>query len=125
MIDAAFEERMARLDEWEACVADAVNALEEVLLDPELGTYEPRRKALRDALDWLEMEITCGDCREGRCHFGGERSRQSIAAVKAGEEYEDPEFGACGCARHEASVEARARRIRLDKIHGEGQGRGD
>lgn len=59
-----------------------------------------------DALqEWFDD--TCGDCLEGRCHWGGERSRTSIAAVAAGEEYEDPQFGRCGCSRHATSVVAR------------------
>jgi hypothetical protein len=52
-------------------------------------------------------EDTCGDCVEGRCHWGGEQSRQSIEAVKAGGELEDAESGKCGCARHTTSVLAR------------------
>jgi hypothetical protein len=59
-----------------------------------------------DALsEWFDD--TCGDCIEGRCHWGGEKSRESIAAVERGEEYEDPTFGRCGCARHATSVLAR------------------
>jgi hypothetical protein len=44
----------------------------------------------------------CGDCITGRCHWGGERSRQNEAAVARGEIDED-----CGCARHSASAAAR------------------
>jgi hypothetical protein len=51
--------------------------------------------------EWFDD--TCGDCIEGRCHWGGESSRRSIAAVKRGEEYGER----CGCARHQASVLAR------------------
>lgn len=51
---------------------------------------------------------TCGDCVEGRCHWGGDASRASIEAARAGVEYEDPRFGRCGCARHTTSVTARA-----------------
>lgn len=59
-----------------------------------------------DALqEWFDD--TCGDCIEGCCHWGGERSRQSIAAVAVGQEYEDPTFGRCGCASHTSSVTAR------------------
>jgi hypothetical protein len=59
-----------------------------------------------DALEeWIED--TCGDCIEGRCHWGGERSRQSIQAVKRGEEYVDPQYGRCRCASHVSSVLAR------------------
>lgn len=62
-----------------------------------------------DALsEWFDD--TCGDCIEGRCHWGGETSRQSIAAVARGEDYEDSAFGRCGCARHKTSVLARAYR---------------
>jgi len=59
-----------------------------------------------DALSaWFDD--TCGDCVEGRCHWGGETSRRSIAAARAGEEFEDATFGRCGCSRHAASVLAR------------------
>lgn len=60
-----------------------------------------------DALSEFFDDI-CGDCIEGRCHWGGERSRQSIAAVKDGREYVDPQFGRCGCSHHRASATARA-----------------
>lgn len=53
------------------------------------------------------FDATCGGCVEGRCHWGGERSRESIAAVQAGQEYVDPTYGRCGCARHAESVRAR------------------
>lgn len=39
-----------------------------------------------------DFDETCGDCVEGRCHFGG-------ADPLPGEE--------CGCERHDASVKAR------------------
>lgn len=83
----------ARMDAFQAACQQAAEALETVLLDPELGAYEPKRKALLDALMWLEIETTCGDCEDGDCH---------------GAEEDD-----CGCARHEASVAARERRQRL------------
>jgi hypothetical protein len=60
-----------------------------------------------DALSAYFDDI-CGDCVEGRCHWGGEKSRESIAAAKAGEEFEDPTFGRCGCSRHANSLMARA-----------------
>lgn len=53
------------------------------------------------------LEDTCGDCKKGRCHWGGITSRMSIQMVEYGEEYEDPTFGRCGCARHSTSVVAR------------------
>jgi hypothetical protein len=68
-----------------------------------------------DALGWLEIEVTCGDCISGRCHWGGETSRASIAAVEAGREYVDATYGRCGCARHDASVATRERRARLHR----------
>ena len=64
-----------------------------VLLDPELSTYEPQRAALLEALKWLETETTCGDCLALQCHGADEDE--------------------CGCARHDASVEARDRARRL------------
>jgi hypothetical protein len=57
------------------------------------------------------FDLTCGDCVEGRCHWGGERSRESIAAVKAGREYVDPVFGECGCDRHADSVAVRRYKV--------------
>jgi hypothetical protein len=66
-----------------------------------------------DALtEW--QDDTCGDCIEGRCHWGGEESRQSIEAVRRGEEY--PER--CGCDRHETSVAARP----YDRAHDTSRG---
>jgi hypothetical protein len=59
-----------------------------------------------DALsEWIDD--TCGDCIEGRCHWGGETSQQSIAAVARGEDFDHPRYGRCGCPRHETSVLAR------------------
>jgi (p)ppGpp synthase/HD superfamily hydrolase len=51
----------------------------------------------------LHLAVVCGDCESGRCHWGGERSRQSEAAVSAGGAGED-----CGCQRHATSVQARS-----------------
>ena len=59
-----------------------------------------------DALaEWFDD--TCGDCIEGRCHWGGETSRRSIVETRNGREFVHPTFGVCGCARHAASVLAR------------------
>lgn len=107
--DRAFNERIALLNEFDALQLDAIEALTAVLEHPNRSTYQPQVKAMLDALNWLEMDVTCGDCIEGRCHWGGEMSRESIAAVKAGREFREE----CGCARHEASVETRSRRARL------------
>lgn len=104
-----FEARMARMDRFAGRVTDAIDAVSAVLDDPELTDYEPRRAALLEARKWLESEVTCGDCIEGRCHWGGERSTKSIAEAKAGREYLDSRYGPCGCDRHEASVQARRR----------------
>jgi len=95
--------------EIEAKTLDAIEALAAVLLDPALSAYEPQRKALLDALRWLEMDVTCGDCIEGRCHWGGRQSAESIADAAAGREHRED----CGCARHEASADARERRTAL------------
>lgn len=93
-----FWANLARIQRYEDKIVEAIRALADVLDDPNLGTYEPQRQALRDALKWLEIEVTCGDCIEGRCHWGG-----APPAL-----YNEP----CGCARHEISVETRARRAR-------------
>ena len=59
-----------------------------------------------DALaDWFDE--TCGDCIEGRCHWGGQRSRLAETEALHGHEYIDPDYGVCGCANHQASVLAR------------------
>lgn len=64
-----------------------------------------------DALEeWFDD--TCGDCLEGRCHWGGEMSVRAEREVRHGHEFVDPEWGACGCARHTASMVAR--RYQLD-----------
>lgn len=108
------EQRLARLDQFQDRLVAATEALTEVIEDPEL-TYEPERKTLLEALGWLEMSSTCGDCIEGRCHWGGERSRTSITEAEAGREYVDPTYGRCGCSQHEVSVQARHRRARLQE----------
>lgn len=106
--------RRSRLEQFEGKLHAAIDALAAVIEDPESRDYLPRRKALMEALDWLEMDATCGDCIEGRCHWGGEKSRASIAEAEAGREYYEPGVGRCGCGRHEISVQARRRRARLD-----------
>jgi hypothetical protein len=59
-----------------------------------------------DALaEWFDD--TCGDCIEGRCHYGGEESRRSEEAVARGEDYVSPKWGRCGCSHHRASIAAR------------------
>lgn len=83
----------------------AIEAIGDVLTDPELPTYQPLRTALLDALKYLEMDVTCGDCIEGRCHWGGQQSAESTADAAAGREHREE----CGCDRHEASVAARNR----------------
>jgi hypothetical protein len=90
-------------------VLDALGALTAVLTDPRLGSYQPGRAALLDAVGWLELEVTCGDCVEGRCHWGGAQSAESIADAAAGREHRE----VCGCDRHEASVQARERAAAL------------
>jgi hypothetical protein len=51
---------------------------------------------------------TCGDCVDGRCHWGGATSAQSAELARDGVDYEHPAIGSCGCARHTNSVAARA-----------------
>ncbi len=59
-----------------------------------------------DALQgWFDD--TCGDCLEGRCHWGGETSVRAEREARHGHEFVDPEWGACGCDRHATSVLAR------------------
>lgn len=109
-----FEQRQTRLDQFQTRLIAAADALAAVLKDPEVGSHEPELTAYRDALFWLESGSTCGDCIEGRCHWGGELSRKSIAEAAAGREYHHPGVGTCGCGRHEASVRARKRRARIE-----------
>lgn len=90
---AGIQDRGHRIDDYRLRCEAAAEALGEVLLDPELGGYEPKQTALLEALRWLEIETTCGDCLELECH---------------GADADD-----CGCARHDASVEARDRNRRL------------
>ncbi|MEV0732367.1 hypothetical protein [Polymorphospora sp. NPDC050346] len=110
---AHLERRWVQLDDFDAKTYEAIDALTAVVEHPEASNYAPKRAALLEALNWLELDATCGDCVEGRCHFGGARSQASIEAANAGEEYDDPTFGRCGCDRHAVSVEARQRRARL------------
>lgn len=108
-------------EEYERYLANSRYALEALALvveDRHVGNYEPHRSALAEALDWLEMEVTCGDCIEGRCHWGGEESRMAMLAAAEGGDYRD-EFGAaCGCDRHGISVETRRshRRTRVNGV---------
>lgn len=90
---ADIQDRGHRLDDYRLRCEAAAEAVGEVLLDPGLGGYEPQRAALLEALRWLEIETTCGDCLELQCHGAGEDD--------------------CGCERHAASVEARDRVRRL------------
>lgn len=90
---ADIQDRGHRLDVYQLRCEAAAEALGEVLLDPELGGYEPKQTALLEALKWLEIETTCGDCLALDCHGTGEDD--------------------CGCWRHEASVEARERTRQL------------
>lgn len=85
--------RIARMDAFQAKCTSAAEAVTAVLLDPELTGYTPHRDSLLEALGVLDIETTCGDCLELECHGADE--------------------DACGCARHEASVEARDRTRRL------------
>lgn len=91
----------------------AWDALTVLYDDPELGSYVPTRLALQEAIACLELELACGDCIEGRCHWGGEESHLAAAATAAGEEYTSDRYGQCGCERHGLSVEIRNRRKRL------------
>nr|WP_221374376.1 hypothetical protein [Actinoplanes polyasparticus] len=59
-----------------------------------------------DALQEL-FDDTCGDCLEGRCHWGGEMSERAAREARHGHEFVDAEWGACGCVRHASSVLAR------------------
>lgn len=106
--------RPQRYQRYVERVDDGARTLVELLDDPMLGDYLPHRLALLEALWWLETEITCGDCVEGRCHWGGDRSRAGVAAVsEADPAYDDPDGGdpdgPCGCRHHYNSVAARIR----------------
>lgn len=107
--------RLERYVQFEGKLHDAIDTLSAVIEDPELGNYQLRRAALLDALNWLEIMATCGDCVEGRCHWGGEKSRAAIAEAEAGREYYEPGVGQCGCDRHEISVQARQRQARMGR----------
>jgi hypothetical protein len=102
-----------KYDRYKDRTLEAWEALTVLYDDPELGSYTPPRLVLQEAIAWLEMDLSCGDCIEGRCHWGGEESRQSAAAAAAGEEYFSDRYGQCGCERHDLSVEIRERRKRL------------
>lgn len=92
--------RAEAMDAYEAKVVAAIEAIVAVLEDPEL-TYPKQRIELLTALGWLEMDVTCGDCKDGGCH--GARQEE------------------CGCRRHEASVEAavRAKAVEAWAVNGE------
>jgi len=103
--------RMALFRDLDAQTEQAAEALADVLANPVLD--EHRRPPLHEAWHLMEMDATCGDCVEGRCHWGGATKDESIAAAKAGQDYVHPHEGRCGCARHDASVRGRERRIRV------------
>jgi uncharacterized low-complexity protein len=106
-----FDERLAAFNELDALTEQAAEALAAVLASPVLS--EHRRPPLHEAWQLMEMDSTCGDCGEGRCHWGGATKDESIAAAKAGQDYVHPHEGRCGCARHDASVRGRERRFRV------------
>jgi len=109
------EERLEDAQRRTGRVLEAIEALSAVIEDPDEhgSSYAPQRTALLEALDWLELEVTCGDCVAGRCHWGGDRSRTAAATAKTGGEHEDPTYGVCRCVQHETSVQARRRQARL------------
>jgi hypothetical protein len=80
------------LDRYEAKLHAAIEAVVSVLEDPEL-TYASQRIGLIEALRWLELDVVCGDCKEGRCHGAPEEE--------------------CGCRHHESSVEAAVRALAI------------
>lgn len=84
--------RVDDLDAYEAKVHTAIENLIALLEDPAL--YYPKQRAvIVEAIGWLEMDVTCGDCIEGRCHGAPQEE--------------------CGCRHHEASVEAAVRRAAI------------
>jgi hypothetical protein len=93
------------INQYQANVREAWSALAAVVDHPEATGYEPWRDSLTSALKVLELEASCGDCVEGRCHWGGQKSRDSITAAEEGREYHQR----CGCERHEFSVSIRRR----------------
>lgn len=83
----ATSERLGAMDQFEKLQTEAADAMAAVLEHSELGAYEPKREALLEALNWLEINITCGDCIGGRCHWGGQVSEAGRAAVAASEDF--------------------------------------
>jgi hypothetical protein len=100
--------RAVLMDQYQANVREAWAALAAVLDHQEATTYEPWRDKLTAALEVLELEGSCGDCVEGRCHWGGQASHDSTAAASVGREYRQR----CGCERHDFSAEIRRREVR-------------
>ena len=103
-----FEERIAALDEFEGLQEEAAEVLAAILVHRKFEDHGDA-KAYVAALEALELEVTCGDCETGRCHWGGEQSRAEVALVEA-----DPAHDrACGCRKHAASYASRQRRGQL------------
>jgi hypothetical protein len=65
--------------------------------------------AASDPVDVVDVTDTCGDCVEGRCHWGGEKSRAGVAAVAADPKSDWP----CGRARHEVSYRYRTQQLAI------------
>lgn len=104
-----FEERIAALDELEGLKTEAVETLSAILLHRKFTAGPETVAEIMAVVDSFELRVTCGDCIEGRCHWGGEQSRAGIAAVAADPEHDRP----CGCRLHATSYAYRLRRKQL------------
>lgn len=104
------------------CLLEILTATAEVLAgrpdqaNVRMGRLTAAVLAMATALaaDLDDADEICGDCVEGRCHWGGDRSQASVAAADAGADYVHPRYGRCGCARHAASVAVRILRQRAE-----------
>jgi len=95
------------IDQWDALHQETMHPDQPCVFGGDgRCVYSPpgRRRTLAEIYDLASYdEGLCGDCITGRCHWGGEMSRESEAAVAAGRPFRER----CGCARHRISVAAR------------------
>lgn len=72
-----------------------------------LGAHKAAGATARAVAEAMAYPIDCGDCLDGRCHWGDQGG--PLATARAGE----AEGQTCGCARHDVSVRLRPRRLAL------------